>query len=79
MTRQHIVFLTGAGISAESGIPTYRWDGGLWNDHETVMLSSDSPALRRRQLLAECPPSERVPGYPQLSIQRVKITNFTTI
>ena len=40
MTRQHIVFLTGAGISAESGIPTYRGEGGLWNDHETVLLSS---------------------------------------
>ena len=40
MTRQHIVFLTGAGISAESGIPTYRGEGGLWNDHETVLLFS---------------------------------------
>ena len=24
MTRQHIVFLTGAGISAESGLSTFR-------------------------------------------------------
>jgi NAD-dependent SIR2 family protein deacetylase len=27
-----IVAFTGAGISAESGIPTYRGEGGLWHD-----------------------------------------------
>ena len=26
-----IVFFTGAGLSAESGIPTYRGKGGIWN------------------------------------------------
>ena len=26
-----IVFLTGAGISAPSGIPTFRCEGGLWS------------------------------------------------
>lgn len=28
-----IVILTGAGISAESGLPTFRGNGGLWNGH----------------------------------------------
>lgn len=28
-----IVVLTGAGISAESGVPTFRDSGGLWEDH----------------------------------------------
>ena len=42
MTRQHIVFLTGAGISAESGIPTFRGEGGLWIDHDTALLASAS-------------------------------------
>ena len=28
-----IVVLTGAGISAESGVPTFRDAGGLWEDH----------------------------------------------
>lgn len=30
-----ILFITGAGISAESGLPTYRGIGGLYNDKET--------------------------------------------
>ena len=28
-----ILFLTGAGISAESGISTFRSEDGLWNNH----------------------------------------------
>jgi NAD-dependent deacetylase len=28
-----IVFFTGAGLSAESGIPTYRGHGGIWNQY----------------------------------------------
>ncbi len=30
---QKIVFLTGAGISAESGLSTFRAENGLWNRH----------------------------------------------
>lgn len=32
-TCKHIVFLTGAGISAESGLSTFRSEDGLWNKH----------------------------------------------
>ena len=28
--QDHIVVLTGAGISAESGLSTFRDNGGLW-------------------------------------------------
>jgi NAD-dependent deacetylase len=28
---EHIVFFTGAGMSVESGVPTYRGRGGIWN------------------------------------------------
>ncbi len=30
---QHVVVLTGAGISADSGVETYRDSGGLWEGH----------------------------------------------
>ncbi len=33
MTTETIVVLTGAGISAESGIATFRGPGGLWEGH----------------------------------------------
>ncbi len=32
---EHILFITGAGISADSGLPTYRGIGGLYNDTHT--------------------------------------------
>ena len=31
---KNIVAFTGAGISAESGIPTYRGSGGVWNKYD---------------------------------------------
>ncbi len=30
---ERIVFFTGAGLSAESGIPTYRGAGGIWREY----------------------------------------------
>ena len=30
------VALTGAGISAESGIPTFRSKGGLWEKYDPI-------------------------------------------
>lgn len=32
----HILFITGAGISADSGLPTYRGIGGLYNNNEEL-------------------------------------------
>ncbi len=29
----NLVFFTGAGLSAESGVPTYRGQGGLWHEY----------------------------------------------
>jgi len=33
MAAPHLVVLTGSGMSAESGIKTFRDSGGLWHDH----------------------------------------------
>jgi NAD-dependent SIR2 family protein deacetylase len=30
---QRIVFFSGAGMSAESGVPTYRGQGGIWSEY----------------------------------------------
>jgi NAD-dependent deacetylase len=30
---KHVVFFTGAGMSAESGVPTYRGHGGIWHQY----------------------------------------------
>ena len=40
MIRQHIVFLTGAGISAESGLSTFRGKDGLWTKEEFQYYAS---------------------------------------
>lgn len=60
---QKLVILTGAGISAESGLGTFRDSNGLWRQHEAMKLASisgfeDNPQAvldfyndRRKQLL----------------------------
>lgn len=35
-----IVFVTGAGISQESGIPTFRGKDGLWRNYDAMKLAS---------------------------------------
>lgn len=38
--RRKIVFLTGAGVSAESGVPTFRDSGGLWEGYDVEDVAS---------------------------------------
>jgi len=64
---EKIVFLTGAGISQESGIATFRGKDGLWHNYDPMKLASpeafiDDPKLvwswynyRRRKILAANP------------------------
>ena len=37
---KRVVVLTGAGISAESGISTFRDSGGLWEQHRVEDVAS---------------------------------------
>lgn len=63
-----IVFFTGAGISAESGVPTYRGPGGIWKDYNyedyACQAAFDRSPRRvwdfhnyRRALFSACAPS----------------------
>lgn len=40
MKRKNIVVISGAGISAESGISTFRDAGGLWEGHDIMEVAS---------------------------------------
>ena len=48
-----IAVLTGAGISAESGIPTFRGPGGLWNNHRPENLATPEAFARDPKLVWE--------------------------
>jgi len=43
---ERIVFFTGAGLSAESGIPTYRGQGGVWHQYDYRQFACQ-PAFER--------------------------------
>jgi NAD-dependent deacetylase len=46
-----IVALTGAGISAESGIPTFRDSGGLWEGHRVEDVATPEGWAANRELV----------------------------
>jgi len=63
----NIVFFTGAGLSAESGVPTFRGGDGLWQQSDNIQYSQVSCLetdldkylafhnQRRRAMLRACP------------------------
>jgi len=65
---RRVVALTGAGISAESGVPTFRGEGGLWRNFRAEELATPEAFHRnpklvwewydwRRGLIAGCRPN----------------------
>jgi NAD-dependent deacetylase len=46
-----VTVLTGSGISAESGLPTFRGVGGLWRTHRVEELASPSGFARDPRLV----------------------------
>lgn len=69
MSRKRIVVLSGAGVSAESGLQTFRDNGGLWDKYDPMEVASieawhANPALVlefynvRRAQLKDCRPNE---------------------
>lgn len=76
MNRKKIVFLTGAGMSAESGIQTFRDSDGLWEGHDVMAVASpegwaENQALvldfynQRRAQLKEVIPND---GHKELAM-----------
>ncbi len=53
MSRRKIVVLSGAGISAESGIPTFRDADGLWEGHDVMEVASPQGWQRNPQLVLD--------------------------
>lgn len=84
----HVVALTGAGISAESGVPTFRdAQSGLWAQYDPQELATAAafrrnPALVwdwyewRRSLVAQAAPN---PGHRALAEMEQKVPHFTLV
>ena len=51
MNRKNIVVLTGAGMSAESGISTFRDSGGLWEQYRVEDVASIDGYIRNPELV----------------------------
>jgi len=50
---RHVVVSTGAGVSAESGIPTFRGKDGLWNKYDPTELATPQAFARDADLVWE--------------------------
>lgn len=51
MTKPKLAVLTGAGISAESGIRTFRDSGGLWENHDIMDVAHIDAWPRNMELI----------------------------
>ena len=50
---KHVVVLTGAGMSAESGIKTFRDADGLWEGHDVMEVATPQGFLRNPELVLD--------------------------
>ncbi len=83
-----IVVLTGAGVSAESGVPTFRGEQGLWRSYRPEELATPDAFHRdpelvwswyqwRRELIADCAPNAGHDALARLALTRNGVTLVT--
>ncbi len=53
MNKKHIVVLSGAGISAESGLKTFRDSDGLWNGYDVYEVATPGGFKKNPQLVLD--------------------------
>lgn len=82
-----VVFFTGAGMSAESGVPTYRGAGGIWKEYDYESCACE-PAFKRdpehvwefhnyrRDLVSKCDPN---PGHDLVARAEQVIDDVTVV
>jgi NAD-dependent deacetylase len=84
---RRVVALTGAGISAESGVPTFRGEAGLWRQYRPEELATPQSFARdpmivwewydwRRGLIGACQPN---PAHHTLADMESRLPGFTLI
>lgn len=82
-----LAVLTGAGVSAESGVPTFRGAGGLWHNYRAIDLATPQAFHRdpklvwefyawRRQVVAHCQPN---PAHQTLAEMERRLPDVTLI
>ena len=85
---RRIAVLTGAGISAESGVPTFRGPAGLWRSHRPEELATPEAFRRdpglvwawyqwRRGLVATCEPNAGHEALARFALDHGSVTLVT--
>ncbi|MBT8487996.1 MAG: NAD-dependent deacylase [Gemmatimonadetes bacterium] len=86
---RRVVVLTGAGVSAESGIPTFRGEAGLWKSHRPEELATPQAFRRdprlvwewyawRRTLVARCEPNQAHRALARFALADASRTTLVT-
>lgn len=84
---KNVVFFTGAGMSAESGVPTYRGKGGIWKEYNYEEYACQqafdtNPEKvwefhnKRRMMVAKCDPN---PGHQLIANLEKELDNVTVV
>lgn len=83
--RMKIAVLTGAGVSAESGLSTYRDNNGLWDNYDPMEVASIEGWYKNRKLVLDFYNSMRAklrdvrPNDAHIAISRLEERAETTV